>query len=132
MWQGLLAIPTTRPWCIQPKDVECQSGSTSIDDCFPVIPVRRDRWLATFLTAEIQIPMYLLEWISKVNFPKVHPKDSSIGNRDCIFLDMNDEERQELVPDHAAMLKLSNAKYLPCWLFEDGKTALECRALGTS
>ena len=32
---------------------------TSIDDCFPVIPVRRDRWLATFLTAEIQIPMYL-------------------------------------------------------------------------
>eukprot|EP00435_Cladocopium_sp_Y103_P000259 s4041_g1.t1 len=103
---------------------------TSIDDSFPLIPVRRDRWLATFLTAEIQIPMYILEWVSKVNFPKVHPKDSNIGARDCILLDLSDEQRQELVLDPAAMAKLSNFKYLPHWLRKDGKTALESRTLG--
>ena len=86
------------------------SGSYEV---FPLLPIKRERWLATFHHQSIQVPPYVREGAEKVKYPRIGFGISYIGARDCVQKHISEREREDLKPCVDAILALSDPKLLP-------------------
>eukprot|EP00438_Fugacium_kawagutii_P002768 Skav202252 [mRNA] locus=scaffold1417:297672:302195:- [translate_table: standard] len=85
--------------------------------CQRVLPVYRDRWLATFIHVSITIDPPLIHRASSLSFicpefqcPEPGP---TLASAHALFEQMPDDHRHVLTPDDDAMNMLSNQKFLP-------------------
>ncbi len=86
------------------------SGSYEV---YPLLPIKRDRWLATFHHQSIPVPPYVREGAEKVKFPKINFGLAFIGVRECVQRYLTESDKSELMPCVEAILALSNPKLLP-------------------
>lgn len=96
---------------IQTQGYQITHGGTY--EVFPLLPIKRDRWLATFHHQSIPVPPYVREGAERVKFPKIGFGVAFIGIRDCVQKFLSEEEKAEMTPCVEAILALSDPKLLP-------------------
>eukprot|EP00434_Breviolum_minutum_P000440 symbB.v1.2.000375.t1/scaffold17.1/size449391/12 len=96
---------------IQTQGYQITHGGTY--EVFPLLPIKRDRWLATFHHQSIPVPPYVREGAERVKFPKISFGVAFIGMRDCVQKFLSEEEKAEMTPCVEAILALSDPKLLP-------------------
>ena len=91
-------------------------ANQSIDEVFPVLPVRRKRWLATILPAHVQVDFALVEFLNNAKFPQSIPgcgAKSSLASSRAYNDQVLDWEMEQLIPTADALLVGSDFALLP-------------------
>ena len=82
-------------------------------EAYPFLPIKRDRWLATFIETKIVVKEYAKEWTAKVRFPIISMGPANLHRRDCLQQHFDDGEWMELQPCPDAILKLNRKDLMP-------------------
>ena len=101
--------------------------SASIDS-FPLLPIKRNRWIAAFARHDLIPDNEIIRMVDSYRFPKMRLNPSTMGGRDCIHFSLQDYEKVELQPSALAMVKMCSSDFLPR-SFEriPGKSVLQAR-----
>lgn len=82
-------------------------------DSFPFLPIRRERWLASFCNESYDIPQISKEWASNVKFPCLSQGVATVGNRDCVQEHFAEGEWNDMLPCPQAIIMMNQDEYLP-------------------
>lgn len=82
-------------------------------EAYPFLPIKRDRWLATFIETKIVVKEYAKEWTAKVRFPIISMGPANLHRRDCLQQHFDDGEWMELQPCPDAIMKLNRKDLMP-------------------
>ncbi len=97
-------------------------------DVYPFLPIKRERWLATFIELSLKTPDYAREWVAKVQFPIMSMGAANLQRRDCLQQHFDTDEWIELQPCPDAIMKLNRKELLPCkFPVNDGQTTFQAR-----
>ena len=112
---------------------------SQIDDCLPLLPSNRRRWMAIFISQSFcqshHVSDSQLGFISAVKWPRVlgeHDKiNYTIGDADGFITHLSVEEQMELVPSDEIMESAKDPQLLPKWLRKSGMTEDEVLTVRT-
>ena len=85
---------------------------TSIDS-YPFLPIKRNRWIAAFVTRDLIPSQEIMDFVDECKFPKMSLGPASMGARDCLHISLQDYEKTELQPSALAMAKMCCNDFLP-------------------
>ena len=97
-------------------------------EVFPFLPIKRERWLATFIEDEVNPQTYAREWAAKVQFPIMSMGTANLSRRDCLQIHFDDGEWYELQPCPDAIIKMNQKKLLPSnFPVKEGQSTFKAR-----
>eukprot|EP00438_Fugacium_kawagutii_P035324 Skav206914 [mRNA] locus=scaffold808:434267:438906:+ [translate_table: standard] len=128
MLENVAGFPKHDDYRAAIRDIETQGLQMRLHGTFQidkVLPVKRERWLATFVQKSVQIPHERLMLAQGINFEcqsfgpvAVSP---SLSDSDAIHVNMTEYERQLLeIPDEVVTM-LSDASLAPFWMKDQGR-----------
>eukprot|EP00438_Fugacium_kawagutii_P010014 Skav223141 [mRNA] locus=scaffold470:220693:225262:+ [translate_table: standard] len=138
-WAGTICIPTVVvenvPGLRKHADYSTIIQEAKIDgmepmladvyQCAPVLPVKRERWLAAFVHHTVTVQAHRIQLAASISFTDhlFHAvcQSPSLRQADVMHQNMSDEERKELVVTQEMMDALGNPQYIPKWLKKDVK-----------
>eukprot|EP00438_Fugacium_kawagutii_P016699 Skav227643 [mRNA] locus=scaffold58:206038:211570:- [translate_table: standard] len=89
-----------------------------------VMPVKRDRWLATFVHAAVQLSPERIQLAQNISFDNRSFQSVAVSptmaSADTIHVNMTDAERHQLNIPEDVMQMLSDIKYAPTWIQNKG------------
>ncbi len=92
---------------------------SQIDDCFPILPCTRKRWMAIFHSSSSQITNHCLLQANAVKWPTVgNPRNKpeySLQVADCLFDKCTVEQLGELIPNDELWELMKDPKFLAPW-----------------
>ena len=100
-----------------------------LDDCSPITPCQRRRWMAVFAHQSIDVPFESLRFVSSMQWPSVvdgHTKVTyHLREADAIHVHMTDQERDELKPTQQMVDMMKDPRFAPPFLRGDLKMRTE-------
>lgn len=88
--------------------------------CAKVLPVQRDRWLATFVHESVQVDRSLAYMANAISFAdRAFAKVAicpTIKDADVMHVNMREDEKTDLMIPDAVLEKLGMFEYAPTWL----------------
>ena len=100
-----------------------------LDDCSPIIPCQRRRWMAVFAHHSIDVPFESLRFVSSMQWPSVvdgHTRVTyNLKEADAIHVHMTDQERKELEPTPKMVEMMNDIRFAPPFLRGDLKMRTE-------
>lgn len=82
-------------------------------DSYPYLPIKRERWLASFCDGRFKIPQITMEWASNVVFPTISQGIATLASRDCVQEHFGEGEWNELLPCPQAIIMMNQGDLLP-------------------
>eukprot|EP00438_Fugacium_kawagutii_P013592 Skav223053 [mRNA] locus=scaffold1069:338833:342747:- [translate_table: standard] len=93
---------------------------SEVVQCGDVMPMQRERWLATFCHCTVEVRSDKRMMAAAVSFASLSPGlvccRPSVADRHAIHENMSEEERDELVITDAMYQAMGNPEYAPTWL----------------
>lgn len=97
-------------------------------EVYPFLPIKRERWLASFGDRRISVLGSVKESADKVKFPMMSKGPATMLVRDCVQKNFEEGEWDELLPCPDAILKLSNPEFFPRkFLQQEGMSIYQSR-----
>lgn len=97
-------------------------------EAFPFIPIKRDRWLASFVDVTVTVKEYAREWADKVRFPIMSMGVANLSVRDCLQQHFDEGDWIDLQPCADAILKMNQKELLPSkFPMKEGQTVFQAR-----
>eukprot|EP00438_Fugacium_kawagutii_P015362 Skav226112 [mRNA] locus=scaffold702:224569:228730:- [translate_table: standard] len=101
--------------------------------CAPVLPVKRERWLAAFVHCTVTVQNHRIQLAAAISFTDhlFHAvcRSPSLRQADVIHCNMSSEERKELEVTEKMMDALGNPNFVPKWLAKDIKWNCKSEAI---
>eukprot|EP00438_Fugacium_kawagutii_P005575 Skav228721 [mRNA] locus=scaffold1830:213859:217647:- [translate_table: standard] len=103
-----------------------------------VLPVKRDRWIATFVQAGVQIPHERLLLAQDISFEgptfRSVAKSPSVSDADAVHVNMSMQEKHDLMIPQDAIDMLADAALAPYWVkqraqSDRGESIMEARVV---
>ena len=100
-----------------------------IDDCSPITPCQRRRWMAIFAHQSVDVPFESLQSVSCMQWPCVVDGSTKasfhLKEADAIHVNMKDHEREELQPPQQMIDMMNDPRFIPPCLRGDMKMRTE-------
>eukprot|EP00438_Fugacium_kawagutii_P028473 Skav205294 [mRNA] locus=scaffold1587:44243:48436:+ [translate_table: standard] len=114
--------------------------------CAPAIPVKRERWLATFVHCTVNVQTHRIQLAASISFTdhlfNAVCRSPSLSESKVLHCNMSDQERCALTPSDDLWKAMGNPEYVPSWLkskakgttadaFIEGRTVQPHHQMGT-